>query len=117
MIPKEEKKRDLSKPKKINVPARETAAQKKKAEAPPMLSLEKLWQEIQRLKNGKVEYGEFYKLQRRLGVTGEKDDSSVVGKVKDKDKMNSQKRNLVEKTGSASKLPDILEMVAQATAA
>lgn len=64
-----------------------------------------------------MEYGEFYKLQRRLGVTGEKDDVSVTGKVKDKDKMNSQKRHPAEKSPSSSKLPDIIEMVAQATAA
>jgi hypothetical protein len=57
-VPKDEpQKRDLSKPKKPIVQPHA----KKKPEA-PVLSLERLWQEIQRLKNSKVEYGEFYKL-------------------------------------------------------
>lgn len=43
VIPKDEKKRDLSKPKKVTVPVKKLEEQKKKAEAPPVLSLEKLW--------------------------------------------------------------------------
>lgn len=75
------KKRDLSKPTK---PVAVPAIKKPKPEQ-PILSLERLWQEILRLKNSKVEMGEFYKLQRKLGISAESmADGTQVSKTLDK---------------------------------
>jgi hypothetical protein len=112
IIPKEEhNKRDLSKPKKVI--AQQHVKLTKKEPPPPQLSLERVWQEIQRVKNSKVDYGEFYKLQRRLEITNESLTDAV---TKVKDKTQNSKRT-VEITASQSKIPGLLEMMAQATAA